>query len=196
MSAYLIVSSLRAHQIRRLKQVPNVLVLPHECQQCMLERGLANNPFTNPLSAPLLPCGNRCQFCSDGGIHPKFPRIHIAGVCAALLDLFLSERIMDNPSFDKGGIIDSLRNYPGAQMSFFGVNSKALPKPIDIKNLLLMLLTAGIIKHCVVQCKVNARDGTVSTRSDILACLQIKPDSTLALYDNACWSCLPLLGSE
>jgi hypothetical protein len=109
-----------------------------------LERALAN-PFSNPAVAVLTPCVSFCQFCVDGCcIHPKFPRINKDGVRAALVDLFLGGNQLDEPSFERGGLIN-------AQMLFFANASRALPSPINIKNLLLMLLAANIITHRVTE---------------------------------------------
>jgi hypothetical protein len=183
----------RIYQLERLSKVIQLLVLPVECQQCALERALAN-PFSNPAVAVLTPCVSLCQFCVDGScIHPKFPRINKDGVRAALVDLFLGGNQLDEPSFESGGLINALRNYPDAQMLFFANASRALPSPINIKNLLLMLLAANIITHRVTERQVLNEDGSVSVKSILLARLHIKSDGTLAIYDISFWHRIPTL---
>jgi superfamily II DNA helicase RecQ len=181
----------KTYQLARLSKVVRLFVLPTECQQCTLEKALAN-PFSDPDNAILTPCGDMCQFCLDGGIHPKFPRINVDGVRAALVDLFLGVNQLDDASFEKGGLIDALRTYPNASMLFFGVtNSKTKPTPIDIKNLLLMLLTADIITHKVVKREIPNSNGSVTQL--LIARLQVKSNGTLALHDDTRWNCIPTI---
>jgi hypothetical protein len=71
------------------------------------------------------------------------------------------------------GLINALRNYPDAQMLFFANASRALPSPINIKNLLLMLLAANIITHRVTERQVSNEDGSVSVKSIPLHALQL-----------------------
>jgi hypothetical protein len=186
-------TAFKSYQLSRLSKVLDIFVLPIECQQCALERALAN-PFSNPDNAVLTPCGTMCQFCLDNGIHPKFPRLNVDGVRAALVDLFLGLRQLDDPGFEKGGIIDALRKYPNSQTVLFGVpSSTSKPKPIDIKNLLLMLFTANLLTHRVVHRQVTNKDGSVSQKPFLLARLQTKPDGTLAIHDPTFWQRLPCI---
>jgi hypothetical protein len=183
----------KTYQLQRLSKVLKLLVLPTECQQCTLERELAN-PFSHPESEVLLPCVSFCQFCVDKGVHPKFPRININGLRKALVDLFLGDNQLQDPGFEKGGLIDSLRAYPDASILFFSVSSKSLPSPIVIKNLLLMLFTADLLTHRVVQREVpNKIDGSLAMKSFLLARLQTMSNGTLAIHDDSRWLCIPCI---
>jgi hypothetical protein len=80
-----------------------------------------------------------------------------------LVHLFLGINLLDEPSFERGGLIDALKNYPDAQVLFFANASCALPSPINIKNLILMLLAANIITHRVTKRQVTNEDSSVSS---------------------------------
>jgi len=186
-------------QLQQLHDVLDLFVLPFECQHCTLERRLAN-PNTPQSLMPLEPCRVACQFCIDGGIHPRFPRIIVAGVRQALLDLFLGDAQLTMPVLDKD-LVEALRSYPNAQRQFFGA-PRATKPPLraDINLLVLMLITARILTYRLVEQTVDAENEQATSSSTgtafrpiiaVVAKLALTPDNLPALFDEARWNRLP-----
>jgi hypothetical protein len=131
-------------QVAKLQEVVSLLVLPTECQQVTLEKRLAN-PFTAAESpATAIPCYNACQYCRDGGVHPGFPRISIAGVRDIMIALLLGPDQLVEPDVE-GSLLSAMTDVPNANSLMFGSRSTKPPTKATLLRLLLMLFSAGLL---------------------------------------------------
>jgi len=136
------------------------------------------------------PCGNACDFCTGkhAGIFPKVVR---AGVKKALVILFLGggrATPIVNPTLEGDeAFVKALRDYPNAQRLLFGSRSKYPPEPRDIKKLVVMLLTAGILACCISY----AESDTEKNKPIVMACLASDDEGNLFLSDDERWSRIP-----
>ena len=76
-------------------------------------------------------------------------------------------------------MIDLIRKYKGCNRLIFGVKSDKQPAPIDVKKLVLILVTARILGHCAVVEK-NQTDGL----NDIVS-VKIKATLAQSITSNA-----------
>ena len=186
-------------QLDEFLEVLEFFVLPHDCQHCILERRLSN-PFTDPTSFTLTPCGIRCQYCLDGGaVHASFKPMVRSGVEAVLFDLFFGENRLLEPTFDGDEIlITAICNYPDCQKLVFASNANAKPSKAVVKRLLMLLLAVKMIRiRHIVQCLPDdtSDDQANATKQihKLVAWIPLSPppDRSPLFTDNAMWDRLP-----
>ena len=99
--------------------------------------------------------------------------------CVKLLWIFSGDnQISGEITFDPA-LIDLIRKYKGCNRLIFGVKSDKQPAPIDVKKLVLILVTARILGHCAVVEK-NQTDGL----NDIVS-VKIKATLAQSITSNA-----------
>jgi hypothetical protein len=177
-------------QLADYMEVLNFFILPSECQHSTLERKLCN-PFIDSSGVVLAPCSTLCQYCIDNGqVHKSFERFVRDGVQQALVQLFFSEERLLEPSIDGDeALIVALTDYPFAQRLFFDSGAAKKPQKAAIKRLLLLLITADLIRLRYVT-KVLDDERLEAT---LIAWIPFLPSScSPVLIDDSRWARLPL----
>ena len=180
-----------------LLEVLSFCVLPSECLHVSLARRLGNPFMTEHNNSVVIePCRNACDYCIRAvaplpPVHfpapPAFPSLRKDGVKRAVLDIFLGARMVAKPTFDSV-LVDALRSYPNAQFELFHSNATKPPQPKQIKQLLLMLLAAGILSYNIV----FDDDDTERKAPIIIGRLSFTVDMQLCINDDAYWAAIPL----
>jgi superfamily II DNA helicase RecQ len=182
-------------QVSQLHEVIRLLVLPRECQQVTLERQLSN-PFlaeTIPTTAP--PCGTTCQYCVDGGVHPSFPRIHVAAVREILIALLLGQDQVAEPDM-QGSLVTTMAAFPNANLRMFGSKSEKPPSKATIRRLLLMLFASDILVPKLVVKQIPSTTGDAADATEqyvLIARPALTSTYQLALHDPARWVAIPTI---
>jgi hypothetical protein len=125
-------------------------VLPQMCLHSFLEIQAANPFYPQANRAIPPPCEQWCSFCRRE--YPRlFPVVHRLGVQQVIMDIFV------NPTKQVGGVltlddtlVQSIRCYKSdddidSMKLILGSDAKGDMRPIDVKKLLLMLCSSGII---------------------------------------------------
>jgi hypothetical protein len=175
-----------------LLAVVKMYVLPIECFHCYLARRLAN-PFMKDynMSVPLAACGNACDYClrnnGDVTANKAFPSVVRLGLKRVLLDLFIGERRVLNPTIDDD-FTKVVQRYPSIQRIVFASKSKKVPEKMKIEQLLLMLLVSSILTF-----QVQFDDDDEKHKNPkIVARLNIDVDGELCVTQDVHWIGIPL----
>ena len=148
-SDFIALDAYQTKQEQDLFEILGFLIMPNECQHCILERKLSN-PFLSQegRTVTLPPCQNACSYCV-GDLTRQLPRIVVRNMQRALVELFIGPESTDRLILDDT-LVDALQDYPNAQDAFFQ-SSKAKGKPTakTIKTLVLLLVASGIVTHKV-----------------------------------------------
>ena len=64
-----------------------------------------------------------------------------------LLDLFVGECQINSRAYIKTVLIDAIVKYKGSNKMIFGTNSDKAPQPIQVKKLVLVLLSSRILGY-------------------------------------------------
>jgi hypothetical protein len=128
----------QAAQLNDLFQVLRLLVLPEMCFQVVLESVLSH---PDDATIPDDPC-RCCPFCKDSS---AFPAVDQAGVVHVLFNLFLhgDDRITGTTTVDK--VIRAMLDFEDIAMHLFRSSRTSAEPPVNIKKLLLTLITVDII---------------------------------------------------
>jgi hypothetical protein len=182
----------RAMLFDDLLQVAKMFILSTECYHCYLARCLAN-PFLMDfnLSVPLSPCGSACDFClrlaGDSSATKPPPSVLKSGVKRMLLDLFIGDKRILNPIIDET-FVKAIQKYPNVQSTVFGSSSKKIPKPMQVEQLVLMLLVSSIVTF-----QVNFDDDDETQQHPkIVARLNVTSSGKLCYKVNSFWVGIPL----
>jgi hypothetical protein len=97
-----------------------------------------------------------------------------AAIKGVLYDIFMGSRQVQRPIFHTT-LMEAFRNYPSANLNIFGSKAKSLPTPQKIKQMLLMLLAAGILDFNVKK---------ENTEITILATLKWDAEHDLFVFQN------------
>ena len=127
----------REVQICDLFDVISILANPFQCHKQLIEM-LLGDPDDDASHEPFPSCGY-CSVCNHNV--EMWPALCMEGCQLVLSDVFSS--IQGNKNLNN--ITNAIKRYPNAQRHLFGVNSDAEPKPIEIKNMLFLLVAADII---------------------------------------------------
>jgi superfamily II DNA helicase RecQ len=170
-----------------IQDVLELFVLATGCLQARLELKMSN-PYLPPTMVPT-ECGHACSHCL-GNYKTMFPRLVKSGVRTVFLQLFLgSDAIKSRPTLDKE-LVDAVKNYPGSNRLMFGVNSDQKPEPKLVKQLLLMLLAAKIMKYYTQRKTSDDGKTTTVAVSGGLAFMWNDP-TKLTLNDDSYWALIP-----
>ena len=171
-----------------IQDVLELFVLATGCLQARPELKMSN-PYI-PQTIVLTNCGHACSHC-NGNYKTMFPRLIKSGVRTVLLQLFLgSDAIKSRPTLDKE-LVDAVKNYPGSNRLIFGVNSDRKPEPKLVKQLILMLLAAKILRYYTQQKTSDDGKTTTVMVSGALAFMANDP-TKLTLNDDLYWTLIPL----
>ena len=107
------------------------------------------------------------------------------------MDLFSGvNRISEAITFDPV-IVDSIVNYKESNRLIFGVKSDKKPAPIEVKKLVLILVSAGILGHSATVETPDDESKTSSVKINVTlspSTHNTQSDSTgLALFDDIYW---------
>ena len=107
------------------------------------------------------------------------------------MQLFLGgDAIKSKPTLDKE-LVNAVKNYPGSNRLLFGVNSDRKPEPKLVKQLVLMLLAAKILKYNTD--RKTSEDGKTTTVTVLGALAFMSNNQTkLTLNDDSYWTLIPL----
>ena len=149
-SDFIALDAYQTKQEQDLFEILGFLIMPNECQHCILERKLSN-PFLSQegRTVTLPPCQNACSYCV-GDLTRQLPRIVVRNMQRALVELFIGPESTDRLILDDT-LVDALQDYPNAQDAFFDSKAKGKePTAKSIKTaLILLLVAAGIITYKV-----------------------------------------------
>ena len=169
------------------------LVVPTHCIKSVLAHK-ASNPFITDKNTPVYlphPCLNSCSFCL-GEYSDIAPPLNRAGVCIILMDLFSgTNRISGDITF-MPVLLDHIKKYPGCNRLVFGVNSNKRPAPIQIKKMLLVLISANILNH-TASVEDSTDKGGIGTQVVLKAVLGYSRRAeqngipTYAMFDDYYW---------
>ena len=95
------------------------------------------------------PCLTSCSFYT-GKYDKLFPAIIRGGVCAVIMDLFSGENRISGTITFYPMLIESIIKYKGCNRLVFGVKSDKKFAPIEVKKLVMILVSAGILGHSTV----------------------------------------------
>jgi hypothetical protein len=175
-----------------LLDLVKMYVLPIECYHCYLARRLAN-PFMREynMTVPLDSCNNACDYClrnnGDATANKPFPGVVRIGLKQMLLDLFIGERRILNPTIDDD-FIKVVQRYPLVQRNVFASKSKKVPEKMKIEQLILMLLVSSILTFQVQ----FADDDDKHKNPLIVARLNIDTEGALCVSKDSHWIGIPI----
>jgi hypothetical protein len=161
----------KQEQRKELQDTLTTLVFPRQCQQLIME-SVAANPASSRVVA-LNACKSACAFCNNK-YKTLFPAVNKAAIKGVLYDIFMGSRQVQRPIFHTT-LMEAFRNYPSANLNIFGSKAKSLPTPQKIKQMLLMLLAAGILDFNVKK---------ENTEITILATLKWDAEHDLFVFQN------------
>jgi hypothetical protein len=188
--------SVYLHMRQLLSNVLRIFVLPVRCIHAALAMDAANPYNPHPRQPLNKSCTDRCSFCL-GLYKDIFPKVVRTGTVAVLMDVFLHQRQHNPVLIVDTSLVDAIRDYKSPN----GVDSKELIlsskskgkiRPIDVKKVILMLLSAGVLglepKFTPAQ---KQDDKEKDDKVEFHATLQHDEDRTLTLYDDSIWDIIP-----
>jgi hypothetical protein len=143
------------------------------------------------MTVPLPACGNACDYClrnnGDVTANKAFPSVVRVGLKRVLLDLFIGERRILNPTIDDD-FSKVIQGYPQVQRIVFASKSKKLPEKMKIEQLILMLLVSSILTF-----QVQFDDDVEKHKNPkIVARLNIDTEGELCVTKDSHWIGIPV----
>jgi hypothetical protein len=102
-----------------------------------------------------------------------------AGIKRVLFDLFIDSPHLINSNRNINAVLKAIRCYPSAGIVIFASNNKRIMSPSNIKKMLLILITCGILTLTYVK---DIDDVVVG-----MARVSNHDDDVLAIDDDALW---------
>ena len=140
-----------------LNQILIGLILPEECINFVVTRLIANTYTSDYNKTVQLPsCDDACDYClqlsKSKDVSVIFPFLNKIDVRFAFTEIFhgsVNKIINMQMTVEP---VQKIRNYPSANMTFFGLTSKATPQLKSVEKLLIILLVTDILKisHCKI----------------------------------------------
>lgn len=165
--------SYRQQQVKDLFHVARLLLCSKVCLSAACEQALGN---------PMIPslmnnedCGH-CPFCLKQQLVIPFSR---AGIKRVLFDLFIDSPHLINSNRNINAVLKAIRCYPSAGIVIFASNNKRIMSPSNIKKMLLILITCGILTLTYVK---DIDDVVVG-----MARVSNHDDDVLAIDDDTLW---------
>jgi hypothetical protein len=114
-----------------------------------------------------------------------------------LMDVFLHQRQRNPLLLVDSSLVESIRDYKGPTGKFskeliLNSRSKGKIRPIDVKKIILMMITAGIIGLEPKLTNTTSTDGQEQDEKvEFHATLLHDTDRSLSLYDDKIWEIIP-----
>ena len=124
------------------------IVVPTHCIKSVLAHK-NSNPFNHKANIPIYlphPCLHSCSYCC-GEYNDMFPSLIRNGVCSVLMDLFSGDNRISGDITFVPVLLDRIKKYPNVNRIIFGINSNKEPAPVMVKKMLLVLVSAKILRH-------------------------------------------------